>query len=53
MKMNNKILYLLIVSFFLLSNSNLSAQSQNITILSIENSDRSVDLLYEKKNPGS
>lgn len=51
--MNNKILYLLIVSFFLLSNSNLSAQSQNITILSIENSDRSVDLLYEKKNPGS
>jgi murein DD-endopeptidase MepM/ murein hydrolase activator NlpD len=51
--MNNKILYLQIVSFFLLSNLNLSAQSQNITILSIENSDRSVDLLYEKKNPGS
>ncbi|MDW8848672.1 hypothetical protein SD960_01110 [Flavobacterium sp. MMLR14_040] len=51
--MNNKILYLLIVSFFLLTNSNLLAQSQNISILSIENSDKSVDLFYEKKNPGS
>jgi hypothetical protein len=51
--MNKKNLYLLIVSFFLLSNSKLSAQSQNISILSIENSDRSIDLLYEKKNPGS
>lgn len=52
-RMKTKFVYLLLLLCFLLKNSNLSAQNQNISISSIENSDKSIDLLYEKKNPGS
>lgn len=51
--MNYKFLYLQFLSFLLLSTSNLLAQGQNITILSVENSDKSISLLYEKTNPGN
>jgi hypothetical protein len=51
--MKFKIIYLFFLLCSLLKISNLSAQNQNVSILSIENSDKSIDLLYEKKNPGS
>jgi len=51
--MKLKIIYLLFLLCLLFKNSNLSAQNQNVSILAIENSDNSIDLSYEKKNPGS
>jgi len=51
--MNYNFFYLLFFSCFLLSSSNLSGQSKNVSILSIENTDKSIDLLYEKRNPGN
>lgn len=51
--MKVKIIYLFFLLCSLLKISNLSAQNQNISILAIENSDNSIDLLYEKKNPGT
>lgn len=53
LKMKNKILFLLAFLCFLSINSKVSAQSQNVTITSKRNDDKSVDLYYEKKNPGT
>jgi hypothetical protein len=51
--MNNQRLYLMLFLCFSLMNSKLAAQNQNINILSVENADKSINLLYEKSNPGN
>lgn len=51
--MKNKIPYFLSLLSFLIINSKISAQAQNITVTSKRNDDKSVDLFYEKKNPGT
>lgn len=51
--MNNKLLFLLTFLFLFTIESKVSAQVQNVTITSKRNDDKSVDLYYEKKNPGT
>lgn len=51
--MNKKLLFLLSFISFFSTNSKVLAQTQNVTITSTRNDDNSVDLYYEKKNPGT
>lgn len=51
--MKNRIIYLILFLMLLGMNTKVFAQVQNITITRKVNSDKSVDLLYEKKMPGS
>lgn len=51
--MENKLPYFLSFLSFLIINSKVCAQAQNITITSKRNDDQTVDLFYEKINPGT
>jgi hypothetical protein len=51
--MKSKILYSLILICFFSGKSKLTAQVKNVEIIPIENSDKSIELLYKKKKPGN
>ena len=51
--MTNKFLYPLLFLLLLSTSSRVLAQNQNITITRTVNDDKSIDLHYDKKNPGT